>query len=111
MPEREKACPVARRLLTRESSLLNGVAKFDLEVLLLPQSFEKVAIDTMELFAQHCGTLSRVPNLAVGQDARRVRAVPPARGRPPNAHERGAAKDEAEDERGHHENPRLGARC
>ena len=98
MPEREKACPVARRLLTGDGSLLNGVAKLDLEVLLLPQRFEEVALDTVELFAQHCGTLARVPNVAVGQDARRVCAVPPAGGRPPNPNERGAAEDEAEDE-------------
>jgi hypothetical protein len=52
----------------------------------------------MELLAQHRGTLARVSNVAGGQGARRVCAVPPAGGRPPNPNERGAAEDEAEDE-------------
>jgi hypothetical protein len=47
--------------------------------------------------------------MAGGKRARRVSAVTPRGGRPPNSDERGGTEDEAEDQGGCDENPRLHA--
>jgi hypothetical protein len=87
--------------------LLDSVAKVDLEVLLLPPRRGELDFGAVQLRTQSDRARARVVKMAGGKRARRVSAVTPRGGRPPNSDERGGTEDEAEDQGRYDENPRL----
>jgi len=98
---------VARRFPTGDGGTAYSFSKLELEVPLPPQRCGEVGLGAVQLSAQFRRACIRVMQTAFGQRARRVCPIAVTSGRAPNPHERGGTEDEAEDEGGRNEHPRL----
>ncbi len=107
VPEREERAVVAHRFATGDGRAVHGVSKLEFEVFLLLQRCRKVGFGAVQLSARPGRARVRVTQTAVGHRARRVCSVGLTSGRPPKAHEGGGTENEAEDEGGRDEHPRL----